>query len=271
MSQDIRGQGHRRGADRAPSRGRGRKSPSSSDVGENQDDDLVDSRSGEIIAYTFGENKVRTMFKDGAVSFVAVDVCQVLELANPRQVLSRLDEDERGYANLQTTGVTRGMATVNESGLFALILTSRKPEAKAFRRWITGEVIPSIRKTGSYRVPTPDVQPTKETDIGVRANDFGVHVVLVAPDMHSVRKVEFDRLIAESNALQGEIMACSLISAASMLDMIALRRSVALDGGTPEDSLGPTIQQGAQTARRFLQSIWAEKQDGSAKTAATSP
>lgn len=172
----------------------------------------------------------------------------MLELANPRQVLSRLDEDERGYANWQTTGVTRRMATVNESGLFALILTSRKPEAKAFRRWITGEVIPSIRKTGSYRVPTPDVQPTKETDIGVRANDYGVHVVLVAPDMHSV-----------------------LISAGSMLDMIALRRSVALDGGTPEDSLGPTIQQGAQTARRFLQSIWAEKQDGSAKTAATSP
>lgn len=228
------------------------------------------SMSGAITAYNFRENEIRTIFRDGAVWFVAIDVCKVLEIANSRDALSRLDDDERGFAGLEFSNFKWRLATINESGLFALILTSRKPEAKAFRRWITGEVIPSIRRTGSYQAPEPNAPATNDADIRVRANDYGVHVVLVAPDMHSVRKVDFDRLMIEGNVLQSELMACSLISAARLLDMITLRGSVALDGGTAEDALRPTIKQGAETARRFLQSIWAQQQDGMIAPASTS-
>ena len=97
--------------------------------------------------FDYREQKVRTVVVDGNPWFVAKDVCDVLELSNPTVALSRLDEDERSKFNLGRQGET---SIVNEAGLYSLILRSRKPEAKNFKRWITHEVIPSIRKTGSY-------------------------------------------------------------------------------------------------------------------------
>lgn len=94
--------------------------------------------------------QVRTVIKDGEPWFVAKDVCEILDIGNPSMALSRLDEDEKGLSLIDTPGGPQKMAVVNEPGLYALILTSRKPEAKAFKRWITHEVIPSIRKTGAY-------------------------------------------------------------------------------------------------------------------------
>lgn len=79
--------------------------------------------------------------------FVAKDVCEILEISNPTMALQRLDEDERSKFNLGRQGETN---IVNEPGLYTLILGSRKPEAKQFKRWITHEVIPTIRKTGGY-------------------------------------------------------------------------------------------------------------------------
>lgn len=93
--------------------------------------------------------KVRTLVKDNGPWFVAVDVCEILEIKNPTDALKRLDNDERTRFNLGRQGEAN---LVNEYGLYSLILGSRKPEAKAFKRWITHEVIPSIRKTGSYTV-----------------------------------------------------------------------------------------------------------------------
>lgn len=100
--------------------------------------------------------KVRTISKDGEPWFVAVDVCRALELANSRLAVSRLDEDERNTVCL--TDGNRGnpnITIINEAGLYTLVLSSRKPEARAFKRWITHEVIPDIRKHGMYM--TPDV------------------------------------------------------------------------------------------------------------------
>ena len=97
----------------------------------------------------FGE--VRTVLQDGEPWFVAVDVCRALEIANSRDAVSRLDADEKNTVVL-TDGI-RGnpqKVIVNEPGLYALVLSSRKSEAKAFKRWITHEVIPSIRKHGLY-------------------------------------------------------------------------------------------------------------------------
>lgn len=78
------------------------------------------------------------------------DVCEVLELSNSRKVASSLDERDRGVTSSYTLGGKQQVTTVNESGLYDVIFQSRKPEAKRFRRWVTNEVLPAIRKTGAY-------------------------------------------------------------------------------------------------------------------------
>ena len=96
----------------------------------------------------FGQ--VRTMVINGSPWFVAKDVCECLGLTKHRDAVSRLDGDERGSVEVDTLGGTQQMAAVNEYGLYSLVLSSRKPSAKAFKRWITHEVIPAIRKHGAY-------------------------------------------------------------------------------------------------------------------------
>ena len=93
---------------------------------------------------------VRITDLDSNPWFVAADVCRVLGYANPPQVVSRLDSDEKDILNVDTLGGAQNSIIISESGLYSLVLTSRKPEAKAFKRWITGTVLPSIRKHGGY-------------------------------------------------------------------------------------------------------------------------
>ena len=96
----------------------------------------------------FGQ--VRVVDVNGEPWFVARDVCECLELTNTSQTLSYLDDDEKGITTNDTPGGQQEMSIVSEAGLYSLILRSRKPEAKAFKRWITHEVLPSIRRAGSY-------------------------------------------------------------------------------------------------------------------------
>lgn len=95
---------------------------------------------------------IRAMERGGEVWFVAADVCRALELGNSRQAVIRLDDDEKGVISTDTPGGKQEMNIVNEPGLYSLVLGSRKPEAKAFKRWITHEVLPSVRRTGTYSV-----------------------------------------------------------------------------------------------------------------------
>jgi anti-repressor protein len=97
--------------------------------------------------FQFGDNQVRTVLLNNEPWFVAKDVCEVLELTNTSMALQKLDEDERSKFNLGRQGETN---IVNEAGLYSLILTSRKSEAKQFKRWVTHEVLPTIRKHGAY-------------------------------------------------------------------------------------------------------------------------
>ena len=96
------------------------------------------------------------MSVEGEPWFVAADVCRALEISNPSMALSRLDEDEKSTLSLtegtSPNGGNPNVNVVNESGLYSLVLGSRKPEAKQFKRWITHDVIPAIRKTGAYSV-----------------------------------------------------------------------------------------------------------------------
>ena len=103
--------------------------------------------------FKFDESPVRAVMKDGEPWFVAKDVCDILDLDDPSMAVGRLDEDETGEANVCTTAGPRELLTVNESGLYSLVFTSRKPEAKRFRKWVTSTVLPEIRKTGSYQGP----------------------------------------------------------------------------------------------------------------------
>lgn len=97
----------------------------------------------------FGE--IRTITKDNEPWFVASDICRSLDLSNPTMAMQRIDDDEKAKFNLGLSGGETNC--VNEYGLYSLVLASRKREAKDFKRWITHEILPSIRKTGSYKKP----------------------------------------------------------------------------------------------------------------------
>lgn len=100
----------------------------------------------------FEGKQLRIIDKDNETWFVAKDVCDILEIGNPSQAVSRLDSDEKNTIILNEGIGNPNKTVVNEFGLYALVLSSRKSEAKQFKRWVTHEVIPSIRKTGSYQI-----------------------------------------------------------------------------------------------------------------------
>ncbi len=122
------------------------------------------SNKQEAKVFTFNENNkpIRVELVDGEPWFVAKDVCDALTIGNSRDAISRLDDDEKGVSVVATPSGEQQMNIVNESGLYNLIFQSRKPEAKKFRKWVTGEVLPSIRKTGRY-----DVSQKQRTEGGV--------------------------------------------------------------------------------------------------------
>ena len=104
-------------------------------------------------------DNLTTIDIDGEIWFVASEVCKLLEIKNSRDAVSRLDEDEKQVSVIPTSGQNRKVNLISESGLYALVFRSNKPSAKRFRKWVTKEVIPAVRKTGSYginRLETPN-------------------------------------------------------------------------------------------------------------------
>lgn len=111
--------------------------------------------------FDFDENPVRVIEKDGTPWFVAADVARVLDIKNSRDAISVLDDDEKGVALTDTLGGRQEMNIISESGLYILILRCRDAIKRGtvpyrFRKWVTGEVLPAIRKTGSYVLPSDD-------------------------------------------------------------------------------------------------------------------
>ena len=100
--------------------------------------------------------KIRVIMRLDDPWFVAKDACDCLDLANSRDAVSRLDDDEKAVGKVDTLGGSQDMMLISESGLYTLIMRSNKPEAKVFRKWVTSEVLPSIRKTGGYGIRTVD-------------------------------------------------------------------------------------------------------------------
>jgi prophage antirepressor-like protein len=117
-----------------------------------------------LAPFDYQGHHLRVITDDSGVTwFVAADLLDVLDL--DRKAMERLDDDEKGVSSIPTSGGHQSMTTVNEPGLYSLILGSRKPEAKAFKRWVTHEVLPAIRRTGSYSTAPAPTLP------------HGVHVV----------------------------------------------------------------------------------------------
>ena len=115
-----------------------------------------------ISVFAFDSSAVRVIQHDGEPWFVAADVCSVLDITNNRNATARLDDDEKGVHSVDTPSGQQEMTIINESGLYSLILTSRKPEAKRFKKWVTSEVLPSIRKDRkSTRLNSSHIQKSR--------------------------------------------------------------------------------------------------------------
>lgn len=120
----------------------------------------------EIQTFNFNAATLRTLTdENGDPWFVGKDVCDILEISNPSDALKRLDDDERARFNLGRQGETN---IINEAGLYTLVLGSRKPEAHEFKRWVTHEVLPSVRKHGAYATEATIDQILADPDFGIR-------------------------------------------------------------------------------------------------------
>lgn len=115
---------------------------------------------------------IRVICIDGEPWWVLNDVCAILEISNPRNVAARLDKDEKDVHLMDTLGGVQEMTVITESGLYEVILRSDKPDAKKFRRWVTHEVIPSIRTQGFYGLPTKQAAMALCRKVGVTLDDY---------------------------------------------------------------------------------------------------
>lgn len=125
--------------------------------------------------FSFQSQAIRTFARDGEPWFVAADVAQALGYRNAPDLTRSLEDYEKGTHNVRTPGGEQEMSVVNESGLYSAVLKSRKAEAKAFKRWVTCEVLPAIRKTGEYRMTiTPEQQRAIQEAVAAKVAREGV-------------------------------------------------------------------------------------------------
>lgn len=126
--------------------------------------------------FDFNGQPIRSFMKNGLPWFIAADGCKVLDISDTSRAVSRLDEDEKGTTTIRTPGGMQIMITVNEYGLYSLILTSRKPEAKAFKRWIIHEVLPALRQSGVYAIrPASPIQQLRTMLEVMEQHDTELH------------------------------------------------------------------------------------------------
>lgn len=149
---------------------------------------------------SFENKNCRMVLKDGEPWFVAKDVCEILGLNNSRMAVDRLDENMKGVSSIDTLGGTQDMTIVNEAGLYRLTFSSRKAEAERFTTWVVSEVLPSIRKTGTYLPASINAdfvlrlgQAMKEKELELQAKEK--QILKLAP------KAEFYDDVAKSDTL----------------------------------------------------------------------
>ena len=177
-------------------------------------------------------------------------MCAVLEHSDASKAVSRLDDDEKGATNVRTLGGVQEMNVVNESGLYNLIFTSRKPQAKVFRRWVTDEVLPSIRKTGRYQSAQG-----RTGAVQVTLPQPGRYVVTVLPDgnLH-LHQTAYEALLGDLESGDCQMLAYALKMIEGYWNEMQQMRSI---GHDPESELAfqrleKAILEGGGLASRFL-------------------
>lgn len=126
-----------------------------------------------IVQFSFESSSIRTLGDAISPLFVAADVAAILGYGSTKDATRILDDDEKQTVSIDTNGGKQSMTAVTESGLYAMILKSRRPEAKRFRKWVTSEVLPAIRKTGRYEAQetiTPAEQRAIQREVAIRAH-----------------------------------------------------------------------------------------------------
>lgn len=149
--------------------------------------------------------QIKSLMVNDEPWFVAKDVCELLGIAKHRDAVFRMDPDERGSVVVDTLGGKQEMATINESGLYNLIFQSRKPEAKQFRKWVTSEVLPAIRRQGFYVHPSA-VLSKKETQMLQRLMRENVKRYIVNEDIRRCARRLNQEEIAVERVLSGSII-----------------------------------------------------------------
>ncbi len=178
----------------------------------------------ELIPFKFDRNTVRVVVDNlGEPWFVAVDVCEALDVRNVSQAVGRLDDDERSMFNIGRQG---DAVIINESGLYSLILGSRKPEAKKFKKWVTSEVLPSIRKTGSYSVSTNLSLPNFNDPVeaarawaDVKESERNTLAVVDKQAMMIHEKDEYIRMYNQAALKAGEILVREFVKSNDLIDL----------------------------------------------------
>jgi prophage antirepressor-like protein len=212
------------------------------------------------VPFDFQGKAVRTITKNGEIWFAATDACAVLEIGNVTDVVNRLDDDEKGVDTIETLGGPQQLNTVTESGLYSLIFTSRKPEARAFRRWVTGVVLPTLRQTGRFDVrgePSQDMAEKRHAEGGVTVTLPGPGRYLVGLFHDGELRIEplcFSDAISALAALDCRSIAYSHLTAASLWEKLQHLRTSKTDvsAGYTQGKLNATMQAGAELARQIL-------------------
>ena len=144
----------------------------------------------DVVVFDFEKSKVRTLTKDGEALFCASDVAKVLGFRDGPNLLRRLNKDDTQIlSTLDLSGKTRGMAYINESGIFTAILRSTKPEAKRFQKWVTRDVLPALLRTGTYAMPGKTSDRTVEQRLDALERAVEALVRSVASLTESVAKI----------------------------------------------------------------------------------
>jgi prophage antirepressor-like protein len=212
------------------------------------------------VPFDFQGRAVRTITKNGEIWFAATDACAVLEIGNVTDVVNRLDDDEKGVDTIETLGGPQQLNTVTESGLYSLIFTSRKPEAKAFRRWVTGVVLPTLRQTGRFDVrgePSEGMAEKRHAEGGITVTLPGPGRYLVGLFHDGELRIEplcFSDAISALAALDCRSIAYSHLTAASLWEKLQHLRTSKTDvsAGYTQGKLNATMQAGAELARQIL-------------------
>lgn len=152
----------------------------------------------DLQVFKYQDSEVRTIEMNGEPWFVLKDVCKVLSIGNVSDVFKRLDADEKGVGQIDTLGGSQTMNIINESGLYNAILRSDKPEAKPFRKWVTSEVLPTIRKHGAYMTPETLQEAILNPDMMIQL----CQQLKAEQDKNAALKVVNSRLTVDNQIMQ---------------------------------------------------------------------